>query len=294
MKVRWTEEKIIEWLHINASDYKFNKIIEYKGLNTRISLICPKCNREYIPTFKNFKAGKRCGCDNGKRNHILEDVIEFIETTDLELLDGYGEYSYKRKFKLQCSNGHIFYMRFADLLSGHRCPHCAKNKKLTYKEVYDLFDKYGYELLSKEYINAHSKLLVKCPEGHTYKVRYADFYSGKRCPYCQTSKGENKIKIYLNDYGINNIPQYKFKDCKFKRPLPFDFYLPDYNICIEFDGEQHHKIGCFNGDIWDFVDIKIRDTIKSIYCEDNNIKLIRIPYWEFDNIESILNENLKE
>ena len=74
--------------------------------------------------------------------------------------------------------------------------------------------------------------------------------------------------------------------------LPFDFYLPKYNICIEYDGQQHYKIDCFNNTLLDLMNLRYRDDIKTNYCQQNNIKLIRIPYWDFDNIESILIKEL--
>lgn len=75
--------------------------------------------------------------------------------------------------------------------------------------------------------------------------------------------------------------------------MPFDFYLPDYNTCIEYDGELHYKaVDYFGGDDA-LSNTKCRDEIKTQYCKENNIKLIRIPYWEFDNIEEILNRELE-
>ena len=75
--------------------------------------------------------------------------------------------------------------------------------------------------------------------------------------------------------------------------MPFDFYLPDYNTCIEYDGELHYKaVDYFGGDDA-LMNTKCRDEIKTQYCKENNIKLIRIPYWEFDNIEEILNRELE-
>ena len=97
----------------------------------------------------------------------------------------------------------------------------------------------------------------------------------------------------MNKFNISYIPQYKFDDCRFYRTLPFDFYLPKYNICIEYDGQQHYEIVEHFGGFDKFVDTKIRDTIKSEYCKKNNIKLIRIPYWELDNIEKIIVNKLE-
>ena len=87
--------------------------------------------------------------------------------------------------------------------------------------------------------------------------------------------------------------QYKFKDCKVYKELPFDCYLSRYNCCIEFDGRQHYEIVSAFGGVNAFIDTKIRDIIKTEYCKKNNIKLIRIPYWEIDNIDRILKNELK-
>ena len=80
----------------------------------------------------------------------------------------------------------------------------------------------------------------------------------------------------------------KFNDCRNKNPLPFDFYLPEYKTCIEFDGRQHFEsIEHWEGDNG-LLKIKKNDSIKNEYCKDNDIKLIRIPYYEIDNIEDKL------
>ena len=103
---------------------------------------------------------------------------------------------------------------------------------------------------------------------------------------CKTfSKGELKINNILQDLNINFESQYTFNDCinpntNFK--LRFDFYLPDYNCCIEYDGEQHFIEGCFQSE--DLKDRQYKDNIKNQYCEQNGIILIRIPYTEFKKI----------
>jgi len=91
---------------------------------------------------------------------------------------------------------------------------------------------------------------------------------------------------------ISSLKEYKFDNCKNKNPLPFDFYLPEHNICIEFDGEQHFKSISYFGGEKGFKNTQKNDLIKTSYCKENNIKLIRINYLEFKKIEEILNKNL--
>ena len=90
--------------------------------------------------------------------------------------------------------------------------------------------------------------------------------------------------------------QKRFSDCRDKNPLPFDFYLPEYNMCIEYDGRQHFEPVNFGGGLQETKDnfqlTNRHDKIKTQYCIDNNIKLLRIPYTELKNITTILKENL--
>ena len=101
------------------------------------------------------------------------------------------------------------------------------------------------------------------------------------------------ISRYLKEYNIDFIPQYKFDDCINKKPLPFDFYLPNNNICIEFDGPGHFKPIQWHGisktkakDIYRIV--RLHDKIKNEYCSKNNIRLIRIPYTDIKNVNGKL------
>lgn len=119
--------------------------------------------------------------------------------------------------------------------------------------------------------------------GKEYNVRMSDFKKGNRCPYCKTlSKGESGIRSILSKHNINFTEQYTFSDCRSdkKRLLKFDFAIFNSDntlkLLIEFDGSHH-----FNnyGREERFKDIKRRDSLKNEYCKNNNIKLIRIPYW---------------
>ena len=99
----------------------------------------------------------------------------------------------------------------------------------------------------------------------------------------------------MDSHKIKYTPQKRFDDCKDIKPLPFDFYLSDYNTCIEYDGQQHFEPVDFSGKRENlaqqqFEKTQYHDKIKNKYCEDNNIRLLRIPY--FKNIEEELNNFL--
>ncbi len=106
------------------------------------------------------------------------------------------------------------------------------------------------------------------------------------CPKCKESHGEKEVSRILLENNILFIRQKTYIDCKWQRELPFDFYLPDYNLLIEYDGILHF-IDKFK-DPEEFKKIQYRDYLKNKYCDDNNIPLLRIHYKDFGNIESIL------
>ena len=82
----------------------------------------------------------------------------------------------------------------------------------------------------------------------------------------------------------------KFYDCRDTRQLPFDFYLPDFNAVIEYNGKQHYEpIEYFGGEN-SFKIQQLHDEIKKDYCENNNIRFLSIPY--YSNIKEELNNFL--
>ena len=119
-----------------------------------------------------------------------------------------------------------------------------------------------------------------------FEQRPANHISMKRgCPTCNESKGEKAVAKYLDDNNIKYIREYRFNDCKDKRVLPFDFYIKNKNVLIEFDGGQHKKAIEYFGGKEGFENIKRRDMIKTQYAKSHNIKLIRI-----NNINEILDK----
>lgn len=230
----------------------------------------------------------------GKPKYTEEILKEICSERGYVFLEIYVK-GRKRRIKTLCPNSHLRDCSI-DVFLNSECKEC---QRLTYNEVKRRIESQGYTLLSTEYKSYHDKLLVQCPQGHTYEVQLANFDYGKRCPHCQNVyKGENKIKEVLDSFNIEYKIQYVFKDCKYVQVMPFDFYIPSLNLCIEYDGEQHFKPICFGGSYTKeelqerFQIRKLKDEIKNEYCKTNNIKLLRIPYTEFDNIEHILKNNL--
>lgn len=151
----------------------------------------------------------------------------------------------------------------------------------------------GYKLLSTKYKKASQELEIQCPKGHVFKCSYNKFQQGQRCSICNESKGEQKVSDYFTSNNINFDRQYSFDDCRNIEPLRFDFIVFDnsgnISFMCEYDGEFHYL------PILSKKKLKYQqklDNIKNTYCQQNNIPLLRIPYWEFDNIEKILSKQL--
>lgn len=111
-------------------------------------------------------------------------------------------------------------------------------------------------------------------------------------------RGPRVIKEYLDKHNVSYQREYKFIDCVYQKQLPFDFAIfdPSGNLkcVIEYDGEQHFKfVKHWHGDEEGFKLQQLRDKIKTDYCKDHNIKLIRIPYTDYNNIEEILKIDLE-
>ena len=272
---------------------------EYIDNQTKLLVRCP-CGHEYEVRYASFQQGRRCKtCRDNKYRTSYEDVKNFIESIGYELLS--DEYKNEnKKIKVRCNKGHEYETRLSSLKEGCRCKKCitheiAKNKKHSYEYIKNYIEDFGYELLSSEYDCDSEKIILKCPKGHIYNTAtFASFRQGNRCPICRESRGEKEVKRTLDKLNVKYEQQYKFEDCKIKLCLPFDFYLFDYNILIEYDGQQHFEIVDFYGGLDKFIDTKIRDTIKNEYCRKNNIRLVRIPYWDFNEIEMILIKELNK
>ena len=187
----------------------------------------------------------------------------------------------------------------ANILFGCGCPKCKLNKlsnmfAKSHSEYVRQLSVINSDLeVIEKYINAKMPILHRCKiDGYEWKIAPGNALSGQGCPQCQESKGERQIRQWLDNNNITYVYQKSFDDCKDKKLLPFDFYLPDFNTLIEFDGRQHFEPVDFSGDgqnyaIEQLSIIRNHDKIKTDYCKSNNIPLLRIPY--FKNIEEELN-----
>lgn len=117
---------------------------------------------------------------------IYRDIKKYIEDQGYQLLS--SEYVNSKKHLLvRCAKKHEYKVSWNNFHNGCRCPYCAK-RKITYKQVRQQILQEGYKLLSRKYVNAQTKILVKCSEGHQYEVVWNSFQQGSRCPECYGNK----------------------------------------------------------------------------------------------------------
>lgn len=179
-------------------------------------------------------------------------------------------------------------------LSGRGCCECGKEKIANKQRK--THEQYVAELavinpdieIIGQYNGTDTPTLHRCKiDGCEWLARPANILSGCGCPQCQESSGERQIRQWLEKNHITYVYQKIFESCKNKKELPFDFYLPDYNVCIEYDGGQHFKPVDFWGGEIGFRQRQYNDEIKTQYCKTHNIHLLRIPFNK--NVEDELN-----
>ncbi|QWU14395.1 Protein of unknown function [Paenibacillus sophorae] len=282
-----------------------NKGTEYEILETYINRKTPIltkhkiCGYEWKASPSTILNGPHCpkcskatASDNLRRSQEEAELI--INKAGYILMSTYETSA--KKVIVQCPKGHIVEMKFIHFLNGHRCKICMGTVPLEYKYVKEYIEgksNTGYRLLSESYKNNSQKLKIQCDKNHVYYTSFGNFKNGKRCPKCIQSKGELQISKLLTDLKINFKTQFRIKECKNIRRLPFDFVVfsrsQDINMLIEYDGEQHYR-PIFGEKA--FMNTRNNDEIKNEFCNNNNIPLLRIPYWKFEDIEEILKHEL--
>ena len=144
-------------------------------------------------------------------------------------------------------------------------------------------DRYDYSEV--EYTGYDCTIMIKCPEhGLQPVIAYQHIAEGRRrgCKICSSTQSKHAAAIerFLIEEKYEHIKEWSDHDCKDKRTLRFDFYLPQHRLIIEYDGEQHFREANFTSDKKqnriNFINGRRRDAIKSLWCRKNKINLMRV------------------
>jgi very-short-patch-repair endonuclease len=274
-------------LHKNKYDYR---LVEYVDAHSYVKIICPIHGVfEQTPNSHTRKRIIGCPtCAKEKKQINEQEFLLLANDTHNNKFD-YSKMVYKSylndKIIIFCDiHGEFTQTPYSHIQCG--CPKCSKTLS---KEdfVEKCVEKHGdrYDYSETVYIDNKTKVRIKCKD-HGYFEQYPSnhYSSGNICPQCNIEKtesnGERKIREFLEKNNITTVSQKRFDGCRYKNPLPFDFYLPEHNICIEFDGQQHFIPSKIFGGDEKLLETQRNDKIKNEYCADNGIKLIRIKYNE--------------
>jgi len=267
-------------IHTNKN-YGYEKV-EYKGNKRKVIITCPvHGDFEKNPTKHLDGQGcPVCGDLEGRFKSRLS-VDEFISRS-IEIHNNY--YNYKNvKYVNNSTNVEIvcpvhgnFNQVPASHLVGRGCPGCGieertKAQTKTNQKFIDeakLIHKGRYYYDKVEYITAKQKVIITCKEHGDFLQDPSGHLSGKGCVRCLNKK-EGRLAIILNEIGV------VYRNHRIKNRL-FDFFLPEYNLIIERDGEQHYtkEIKHWNSRNNHKIDIEKTELAKS-----NGFRICRIPYW---------------
>ena len=291
---RKTNEQFLHEMSVNHPTLQV--LSEYKNNRTKVDLKCNVCGYKFSAKASSLYMKHGCPKCAGMARKTTEEFIEEMRSKNDNIIV-LGEYkNSKTPIEVSCRKcGHVWSAIPNSLLKGNSCPKCAGTMRKTQEQfVLEMKKKHPTIKVIGTYTNNKTKLLCLCKNCGKYfrNVPHTMLNGGNGCPNCTKSRGENKIKNWLNEHEFDYQCQKTFDDCKDIHVLPFDFYLPKYNTIIEYDGIQHFKSKEFFGGERSFRILQKHDKIKNDYCSQNAIRLIRIPYTDYDNIDEILNDEL--
>lgn len=282
----------------------FEIISDYEGIKKPIKYVCHNCNQvsevaraEQLYSHK-YKNNSCSNCNSKKVP--FEDFLQKIREINpkFEIVGEYNGLSKPITYKCPYCSDKISIKSAGWLLDykNRGCKTCAGFYKLTEFEYLKRVKEINpnLKILSK-YKGANKSITYKCPNckgrgklmAHTlYRKEIID------CQQCSdnVSYGERITKGFLEELGFKFKTQHVFENLAYKSSLRFDFYLPNEDVCIEYQGRQHYEpIDYFGGERTYLEQVK-RDELKRKFCKSNGIKLIEIPYYEKDIKGFLLNE----
>lgn len=291
--VTYKSNKKVWWICSRNRDHVWEAIVHSRTRGN----CCPFCSGHKV-NFTNCLATV---------NKSLASEWHPTKNGQLKPTDVTGSSNKKVWWECKKEKRHIWLASVNNRTNGNGCPYCS-NKKACKDNCLATLNK---KLSSEWHLTKNGKLkptdvtissdkkawwICKNNNLHVWKSRVKDRTRGSGCPFCNISKGEEKIERFLKLHKIKYKREKRFKDCKNKQMLPFDFYLPEINCLIEYNGEQHYKPIRFSAN-WDLEkakeELKIRkqhDRIKKAWAKKKGIRLIIIKYTDFDSIEFILKE----
>lgn len=272
------------------------EIRKFDGLSKPGIYYCGYCQNEY----KFYEMGKLLSenrkhlCTHCFGSQYAEQSLELIkEHLELSFIKfGYKQNLHKPTIIYKCNScNEITEKPYTEFIKYPTCIHCGNNSKRRTENTLETFLPKDFQLVGV-YTNQYTKTLFRHSCGFIFKTRPKDLINGHSfCPKCskKTSKGERSI---INFLTINNIKFIKEKTFEWSNSKRYDFYLPQYNLLIEYNGIQHYKeVPRFRYSLQEQQEI---DKWKLNAAKENNYEVLIIPYTDYNNIDIILAQRLKE
>ena len=294
MKRLTTEEFVEKARKIHGNKYDYSKV-EYKDSHTKVPIICP-IHGEFLQTPNNHLNGQQCPfCSYPNINLSKENFVSLAKNVHGDKYD-YSKVVYKNtkdKLIIICPIHGEFLQSFEKhVIRGQGCPKCVGKNKDTSEFIFQAnkIHKNKYEYSKTNYISATTKVSIICPIHGEFLQSPAKHLCGDGCPKCNSSKLENSLREYLDSKNIKFEEQKTFSWLKYKKNMYLDFYLPEHNIAIECQGEQHFFPVDYAGLGREWAEKQLiinqnRDKVKKELCEANGIKVL---YFTEDNKDSFI------
>lgn len=293
---KFTKEKFVKKAKkVHGDKYDYSEVV-YINQNEKVKIYCKKCNKYFYQMASSHLRGTGCPTCSHKARGKKSVLSNATCLTKLEnkfpnmFIYEMPEDHTNHKCKITCKKcGKTFERYYSTHLRSNGCPFC-NDVKITWEEFLTRARKIhgkNYEYDKENFENRKGdKIRIYCKRCKRWFIQnFHSHLNDKGCPKCCESKGERAISLFLEEHNIKYEAQKRFNDCKDKKPLPFDFYLPDYNICIEYQGQQHYmpieRFGGFN----EYINRLRKDNIKRNYCNSKKIILICISYLIKDPID---------
>lgn len=291
-----TKQFIEEAKQVHCDKYDYS-LVEYNGNKTKVKIICP-IHGVFEQKPNDHLSGKGCRLCSGNVKRTLERFLNLAKQVHGDKYD-YSLVEYINdctKVKIICKKHGIFEQTPNAHLSGKGCKFCSGNTLKSTKQFIEEAkqvhgNRYDYSLA--KYNGSKKPIKIICKEHGIFEQlpdKHLNYRQG--CPDCSSSKGEERISVFLTNNNVRFEKYKTFSNLKDKNNLNYDFYLNDKNLLIEYNGEQHYY-NSFHKELHDFHKQFHHDWLKRKYANDNNINLLVIPYWDFDNIELILQDAIK-
>ncbi len=273
-----TQEFILKAKKVHGDKYDYS-LIDSVHSRHKLPIICSRHGVFYQLPQSRTRSGY--GCDRCRKESQRSTTKAFIEKAN-KVHNGiydYSEINYvnnSTKININCKTHGIFYQSPANHTDKERgCPQCKGGVSITQEQFISdatRIHRGRYDYSKVNYINSGTKVEIICKK-HGSFWQTPNNHRKRNCPNCRLSTGELIIIHLLNDFGIIFEHQKRFDNCRNILPLPFDFYIPEYNLCLEYDGKQHF-FPVFGEE--NFKETILHDKIKTNFCKNNDINLIRV------------------